>query len=80
LEGSLEPGDELAAKHAAEDLHWQEEGIAWMDPSLVVCRQTSGRDHTVDVRMMEEILPPGVEHAEQADVSAEVFGIGGNLQ
>lgn len=30
--------------------------------------------------MMEKILPPGVEHAEKADVSAEVFRIGGNLQ
>ena len=79
-EGALEAGDELAAKHAAEDLHWQEEGIAWMDPALVVGRQTAGGDHAVDVRMMQEILPPGVEHAEKADVGAEMFGIGGDLQ
>ncbi len=32
------------------------------------------------VRMRLEVLAPGVEHAEEADVGAEVFGIGGDLQ
>jgi len=33
-----------------------------------------------DVRMMQEILSPGVEHVEKADPGAEVLGIGGDLQ
>ena len=34
----------------------------------------------MDMRMMLEILSPGVEHAEEADLRAEMFRIGGNLQ
>lgn len=31
------------------------------------------------MRMMLEILSPGMQHTEKADVSAEVLGIGGDL-
>ena len=51
-----------------------------MNPALVIGRETAGRDHAVDVRMMLEILPPGVEHTEETDLGAEMLGIGGNLQ
>jgi hypothetical protein len=30
------------------------------------------------VRVMQEILPPGVQNAEEADGGAEMFGIGGD--
>ena len=30
--------------------------------------------------MAEKILPPGVKYAKEADVSAEMFRIGSNLQ
>ena len=51
-----------------------------MDPALVIGRQTAGRDHAVDMRMMLEILSPGVQHAEEADLCAEMLRIGGDLQ
>ncbi len=46
----------------------------------MIGRETPRRDHTVDVRMVEQILAPGVQHAEEADLGAEVFRIGGDLQ
>ena len=34
----------------------------------------------MDVRMNLQILPPGVEHTEEADLGAEMLRIGSNLQ
>jgi hypothetical protein len=34
----------------------------------------------MNVRMMQEVLAPGVEHAEETDLRAEMLGIGRNLQ
>src|SRR5208283_4094932 len=78
-EQALQAGDELAAKDAAEDLHRQKEGVFRMNPARVVWRQTTGGDYTVHMGMGLQVLPPGVEHTEEADLSAEMFGIGGHL-
>ena len=43
-----------------------------------VRRQTTTRDHAVDVRVMDERLPPGVQYGDETDLGAEVFGIGGD--
>src|SRR5215471_4531013 len=32
------------------------------------------------VRMMQQVLSPGVQHAEKADLGAEMSGIGGDFQ
>src|SRR3990172_6408719 len=76
----FEPGDELAAEHAAQDLHRQEEAIAWTNPGFVIRGQTTCRDHAVDVWVVEQVLAPGVEHAEETDLSAQMFRISGDLQ
>ena len=34
----------------------------------------------MDMRMVLQILPPGVEHAEEADLRTKVLGIGRDLQ
>ena len=39
VKGGLEPGDELAAEHAAEHLDREEEAVAGSDPSSVVGRR-----------------------------------------
>lgn len=36
MESALQTSNKLAAKHTAEDLHRQEEGIAWVNPSPVI--------------------------------------------
>jgi len=40
------------------------------DPTLMVERQTAGGNDAVDVRMVLHFLSPGMEHAEEADLSA----------
>jgi len=79
-ESLLESGDELAAKDTAQHLYRQEEWVARLDPALVIGRETAGGNYAVDVRVMLEILPPGVEDTQEADLCAKVLWIGGDLQ
>ena len=80
LKSPFESVQELAAKDATEDAHGQEEIIAGMDPALAVRRKTSGRDYTMDMRMIKQVLPPSVQHGKKADLGAEMFGVGGDLE
>ena len=52
LEGPLQARHKLAPKHAAEDLHRQEEGIPGLNPARVVGGQTTRRNHAVDMGVM----------------------------
>ena len=51
-----------------------------MPPTGVIERDSPCRDDAVDMRMGEQILAPGVENAEDADLRAQVLGIGRNFQ
>ena len=79
-EVALEGGDKLAAKDAAEHLDGKEERVAWLDPVGAIERQSAGGHHTMGMRVMLELLIPGVEHAEEADLGAEMFGIASNVE
>lgn len=50
-----------------------------MNPARVVWRQSTGGDDAVHMGMSLQVLPPGVEHTQEADLRAEMFGIGGHL-
>lgn len=80
LESEFESVDELAAKDTAEHFHGEEEGIAGMDPAVVVGGKTSGRNQTVQVRMEQHVLSPTMQHSKETDVCAEMLGISGNLE
>ena len=80
LESSLERVDELAAKDATEYAHRQEEGIAGMDPAGVVGGKTSGRNQTMEMRMEQQVLTPTVQHSQETDLCAEMFGVGRDLE
>src|ERR1700680_1670243 len=67
----LEGGDKLATKDATEHLDRKEEGVAWLDPTGAIERQSAGGHHTMHVGMMFELLIPGVEHAKEADISGK---------
>jgi hypothetical protein len=43
-----------------------------------VRRDAAARDNAVKMGMMEQILSPGVKHSEEADLGAQMFGIGGD--
>jgi hypothetical protein len=46
------------------------------DPSATVRREAAAGDDAMQVRMMEQRLPPGMENREEAEFGAEMLGIG----
>jgi len=78
--GPLEGCDELAAEDFPQHSDRKKERITGVNPSLVIQRQTAGGHDAVDMGMRFELLVPGVEHAEEADLGAEVLGVPGYLQ
>ena len=79
-ERCLEPGNKLTAEDTAEHLDGKKEGGAGGDPVGVVWSESAGSKYTVNMGMMLQTLVPGMEHAEEADLRAEVTGIAGDLQ
>ena len=73
-------GDELAAKDTTEYLDGEKEARAGSDPAGVIEREPTGGDDTVDVGMEPELLVPGMEHTEEADLGAEMSGIAGDFE
>ena len=46
----------------------------------VIERQSAGGHDTMHVRVMFELLIPGVEHAKEADLGAEMLGIASDFE
>jgi hypothetical protein len=72
--------EKLAAKDAAEDLDGEEEGILGMNPVRIAWVETAGGNDAVKMRMQSQVLSPGVENAEEADLGSEVPGVGRNFE
>ena len=77
-EAFLERGEHLAAKQVREDPDREEEIVAAGNPGGRVRCQPAAGDDAVDMRMMQQRLAPGVQHGDEADVSAEMLGVGGD--
>src|SRR6201987_2812688 len=80
LKGVLKPGDKLAAEDSAEHFDGKEERSAGGDPAGGGRRETAGRQHAMDMRMILQPLVPGMEHAEEADLGSQVAWIAGDFQ
>ncbi len=80
LEGGLEASDELATKHATQHGAGKKETRAGSNPSSMVERESAGRDDTVDMGMKLQLLVPGMQHTEEADLGPETPGIAGDLE
>lgn len=78
--GLAETLHKLTAEDAAEDFNGQKEAGLCGDPALAVGTQTSGRDHAVNMGMVQQLLIPGVQHAEESDLRSQVFRIAGDLE
>jgi hypothetical protein len=78
--GSSKTGDKLAPEHSTEDFNRQEEWIAGTNPLRMIRRQAAGGNCVVHMGMVQQVLSPGVENAEESDLGAEMPGIGGHLQ
>ena len=79
VEGGPEQRQELAPEDAAEDADRQEEPRPAGDPPRGVGREPAAGDDAMDVGVVLEVLPPGVEDGQEADLGPEVLGVGGDL-
>src|SRR5262245_10210424 len=71
LSGGLpQPSEEGAAEESAEDTHRQEEALGTRDPRRAIHGQAPRGDEAMEMRVMVELLAPGMEHAEQANLGA----------
>ena len=74
-ESALQRSDELAAKDPSQNRKRKKEGARGTAPTVVVGGESTGGDHTMDMRMMLELLVPGVEDTEEADLGAQMPGM-----
>ena len=79
IEGAAKQSQELAPEHAAEHAHRQEESRPAGDPARAVGSEPTSRHDAMHMRMVLEVLAPGVEDGQEADLGPEVLGIGGDL-
>jgi hypothetical protein len=71
---ALQTGAKFTAENPAQDLNGQKERIPRVHPVAVIRRQPSSRDDTVDMGMQQQVLPPGMQNANQADFGARCLG------
>lgn len=76
----LEFGGELAAEDAAENPDRQEEARGGCNPSGAVEGEATAWHDAVDVRMVLEVLSPGMEHAEQTDVGTQMLRVASDFE
>ena len=78
---AFEAGDELAAEDSAQHLDGEKKaGITRMHPTGMIASDASRWNDAVDVRMSEQVLAPGVENAEDADLRTQVLGVRRDFQ
>ena len=70
--GALESCHKLAAKDATEYLDGKKEGVTSLDPTRVIDGESTGRNDAMHMRVKSELLVPGVQYAEEADLGTEM--------
>src|SRR6202022_4343540 len=79
-EVAFQRDDKLSAKKPPEHRDGEKESRVRGNPNRVIERQSAGGHDTMHVRVMFEFLIPGVEHTEEADLGAEMFGIASDFE
>ena len=79
-EVAFQSDDKLAAKNPSEHRDGKKETRVRWNPTRVIERQTAGGHHTMGMWVMFEFLIPGVKHAKEADLGAEMFGIASDFE
>ncbi len=77
-EGVVQLFEEEPAEQARQNPHRQEEAGAAGDPALAIGGDAAARHHAMHMGMMQQVLSPGVQDGEEADLGAQVLGIGGD--
>jgi hypothetical protein len=50
-----------------------------IESAALVARQAATRDDGMHVRMVMQVLPPGMQHHQDADLGAQPLGVGGHV-
>jgi len=79
-EGRFEQADELPPEDAAQDPHWQEKLGRSANPPRAVGRQPARGDDTVQVWVVHQVLAPGVQYGQEANLRPQSVGIGCDRQ
>jgi hypothetical protein len=74
-EGLLESVHELAAKNFLQYRLGKKVVLWGADPVGVIEGKATGRNDTMDMGMQLDFLVLGVQHAEEADLGAEMLGV-----
>ena len=77
VEGGGQTFEEQASEQPGERFDGQEEVWSAGDPARAIGREATARHDAVDVGMVRQRLPPGVEDGDDADPGAEPAWIGG---
>src|ERR1700730_15393567 len=80
LEEFTKPHPEPAAEAAAECLDGQEKTARGIDPSGAGGSEAAGGNDGVAIRMLREVLSPGMEHAEESDVGSQVLRVASQFE
>jgi len=91
LMGCAQRLQEAIAEPGAEDFHRQEEVLPRCDPLMLLSHgvyraqapcgaQPTAGDDAVDMRMVDERGPPGVEHRRDADLGAQMSFVAGDRE
>ena len=75
----IEKVKELATKDAAQDLDVQKEVGASGDPAPTIGRQATAWYNAVQMRMVVELLSPGMQDGQEADLRTEVLRVSCHL-
>src|SRR5438552_8910309 len=77
--GLLQSVDKLSPEYLLKHFQGQKDCGRATYPVCAAGRQASRWNDTMDVRMKQEILAPGMQDREESDLGAKMFGIGGHL-
>ena len=75
----LQVVQEQAPEHPRQHPDRQEEPRPAGDPAFAVRCDPAARNKKMHVRVVQQVLPPGVQHAQEADLRAEMLWVGGDL-
>lgn len=73
--GFLEGVKEFGPENPGEGLDRDQEVMVGREPGAVIEGQPTGRDEIVNVRMVGEVASPGVQNADQTELSADKTGV-----
>jgi hypothetical protein len=80
FKSAFESVEKLSAKDDTEYFDGQKELVSTGNPTPLIGREPSPRDDAMQMGMMQEGLAPSMQDRQKPDLSAEVFGISGDLE